>query len=241
MTIDLRPGRWEDVLADVTADCLIVDAPYSAKTHDAYSPHVTTNTTYAAGARWAANGGVRRSLNYDGWGPADVQAFVSHWHGRTRGWFVSLTDSELAPAWADALRSAGRYVFSPIACVEPGSRVRLAGDGPAQWSVWAIVARPAALHKWGALPGAYVVPNGHGNRRADRGVVGGKPLWLMRALVRDYSRAGDVVCDPCAGAATTLIAAATEGRAAIGAEALPEHYQLARARIDRGYTPALAF
>ena len=64
-------------------------------------------------------------------------------------------------------------------------------------------------------------------------------MWLMRALVRDYSREGDVVCDPCAGAGTTLIAASMERRVGVGAEALPEHYQLARARIDRGYTPAL--
>ncbi len=164
MTIDLRSGRWEDVLADVVCDGLIVDAPYSAKTHDGYSPTTSVLTACERDARWVKEG-VRRSLSYDGWDHVDVQAFVQHWHPRTRGWFVSITDSELAPAWSDALRAAGRYVFSPIACVEPGSRVRLAGDGPAQWSVWAIVARPSALHRWGSLPGAYVVPPRHGEAR----------------------------------------------------------------------------
>jgi len=46
-------------------------------------------------------------------------------------------------------------------------------------------------------------------------IIGGKPMWLMRALVRDYSRPGNLVCDPCAGGATTLIAAAIEKTANI--------------------------
>jgi tRNA G10 N-methylase Trm11 len=40
----------------------------------------------------------------------------------------------------------------------------------------------------------------------------------MRALVRDYSRPGDLVCDPCCGAGTTLRAAIEEGRRAIGGD-----------------------
>jgi DNA modification methylase len=63
----------------------------------------------------------------------------------------------------------------------------------------------------------------------------------MRAIVRDYSRPGDLVCDPCAGGATTLIAAATERREAVGAEVDDANYALGRARIDAGYTVALPF
>jgi len=63
--------------------------------------------------------------------------------------------------------------------------------------------------------------------------MGGKPEWLMRAIVRDYTRPGDLVCDPCAGGATTLIAAALEGRRAIGAECDPKTYELACKRIER--------
>jgi DNA modification methylase len=61
----------------------------------------------------------------------------------------------------------------------------------------------------------------------------------MRALVRDYSRSGQLVCDPCAGGGTTLLAAAIEGRSAVGAEMMPEHYAIAQKRIGRGYTPTL--
>jgi site-specific DNA-methyltransferase (adenine-specific) len=70
-------------------------------------------------------------------------------------------------------------------------------------------------------------------------VAGGKPLWLMRAIVRDYTRPGDLVCDPCAGGATTLLAAAMEGRRAVGAEMDPVTFEKASKRLAQGYTPDL--
>jgi site-specific DNA-methyltransferase (adenine-specific) len=242
--IDLRLGDYREVLADVECDALIVDAPYSSDTHSGHDGGMGRPGNEDIG-RIRADGRTtyhvaRRRLNYSAWTPEDVAAFVTWWAPRTRGWFVTITDHTLGPAWADALADAGRYVFSPLACVEPGSRVRLAGDGPAQWSCWCVVARPVSLSRWGSLPGAYVVPRGAREVGAARkAVVGGKPLWLMQALVRDYSRPGDLVCDPCAGAGTTLLAAAIEGRRAVGAEMMAEHHALAIKRFARGFTPSL--
>jgi site-specific DNA-methyltransferase (adenine-specific) len=227
MQADLRLGTWQQTLADVDAvDALIVDAPYSARTHGAYREMESIG---------------RRAISYGAWEPADVDAFVQAWAPRTKGWFVTLTDHLLAPAWSHALETAGRYTFAPIACMEPGARLRLAGDGPAQWSVWAVVARPRTrvAARWGSLPGGYVIPSGAGWRSgtdARNGVMGCKPLWLMRALVRDYSRPGDLVCDPCAGGGTTLLASLQEGRRAVGAEMDPAHFEIARKRLARGFT-----
>ena len=67
--------------------------------------------------------------------------------------------------------------------------------------------------------------------RETKPVVGGKPLWLMRALVRDYSRPGDIVCDPCAGAGTTLLAAKLEGRRYVGGDIDAAHAEIARERL----------
>jgi site-specific DNA-methyltransferase (adenine-specific) len=222
---DLRCGRWQDVLSDVECDALIVDAPYSDRTHSAYRDMEEVR---------------RRDINYGCMSEEDVRDFVEWWSPRTRGWMVSITDSVLAPLWADAMASVGRYVFSPLSCVEAGKTVRISGDGPAQWSTLAVPARPAtrAFSKWGALPGAYVLPPGEARAR-EAGVMGAKPLWLMRALVRDYSRPGDLVCDPCAGGATTLLAALMEGRRAVGAEMDPAHYEIGRKRLAKGFTPPL--
>lgn len=231
MTLEVRLGRYQEVLADVEPDALIVDAPYSSRTHSAYDECARNDGQHdpAYGHRR-----VTRAINYPPWTPDDVRECVQTFALRTRGWFVSLTDHTLAECWADELLAADRYVFAPLPLVEIGSRVRLTGDGPSSWTIWLVVARPAELSDWGTLPGAYIYKG-----KGDRAVMGGKRLDAMRALVRDYSRPGQLVCDPCAGAGTTLLAAAIEQRNAVGAEMLPEHHALAQARLARGYTPSL--
>jgi len=71
---------------------------------------------------------------------------------------VALTDSELIPAWTAAYREAGRYAFAPVPILIRGMSVRISGDGPSSWCVYAMVARPATAEfvTWGTLPGAYV-------------------------------------------------------------------------------------
>ena len=229
MTADLRFGRWQDVLAGVECDALIVDAPYSERTHSALGR--------AAGSL-RDQGKAITPINYAHWTPDDVNLFIDSWAPRTRGWIVSITDHVLAPHWESAMDRHDRCSFSPIAFVAPGSRIRLAGDGPSQWSCWIVVSRPRTqeFRKWGTLPGAYVLPK---QQDAKQLVIGGKPAWLMRAIVRDYTRPGDLVCDPCAGGGTTLLAALSEGRRAVGAEMDPKHFEIARKRLAAGYTPPL--
>lgn len=225
---------WRDLLAHVPeCDALIVDAPYSDVTHNGHG----TLDRHGTGLPPTYDGGRRRELNYSHWSPDDVSAFVSAWSPRTRGWFVTITDHVLAPAWNDALEAIGRYVFSPLAYVAPGSRVRLSGDGPAQWSCWIVVARPKSrtFQRWGTLPGAYVLPPGEGGKLP---VVGGKALWLMARLVEDYSRAGDLVVDPCCGAGTTLVAAALTNRRAVGGDISAEHIDIARRWMANPTRPA---
>ena len=55
-------------------------------------------------------------------------------------------------------------------------------------------------------------------------------MRLMRALVSDYSREGDVVADPCCGAGSTLLAAQDIGRRFWGCDLSEDH---ARMTIDR--------
>jgi len=146
---------------------------------------------------------------------------------------VCLSDSELCGAYREAYEANGLTGFQPVGVLIPGMTVRMAGDGPSSWMLYANVARPKRLSKWGTLPGGYTGGPG------ERVHIGGKPLWLMRALVRDYTKPGDLVCDPCAGAATTLIAAAEENRRSIGAEVDGETFEVAKKRIAAGYTPSL--
>lgn len=204
-------GHYRDVLKDVTCDALIVDPPYSDRTHKGSKTD-------------SKDGYARNPVNYTAWGEGDIDAFVDFWSERNRGWWAIMTDHVLAPLWERALRFlADLYVFAPIPCIVKGSRVRLAGDGPSNWTVWLIVARPRTreFSRWGTLPGAYITGSGTYLERGPAR-IGGKPLHLMRSIVRDYSRKGDLVCDPCAGHGTTLLAARSLGRQCIGAD-IDEH------------------
>jgi site-specific DNA-methyltransferase (adenine-specific) len=229
--IELRCGKWQDVLADVeSVDAVITDPPYGEHVHGGHNMAVG-HLGAANNARRKSN---RRAIDYAPLTEGEIAVFSSAWGGAASGWFVAMTDHLSAIDWAAALGDAGRYVFQPLPCVVPGSTVRLCGDGPSSWAVYAVAARPRGMMKWGTLPGAYI-----GKPESSSSVIGSKPLWLMKALVRDYSRPGDLICDPCAGSGTTLIAAAIEGRRAIGAEMDPETYAKAVKRIKRGYTCTL--
>jgi hypothetical protein len=192
------------------------DAPYSARTH--------------AGHDAVEGLGNRNGLGYVGLTEDGIAGFVDAWHPRCRGWFATITDDDLAPIWKRELRKVGRYVFASIPWVASGSRVRLQGDGPSSWTCWIIVARPkhAPYSKWGTLPGAYII----NSERTSAPITGTKPLALMEALIRDYTRPGDLVCDPCAGTGTTLLAARNLGRNSIGSEMDPKTYAYAKARLD---------
>lgn len=219
----LRCGDWRSVLLDIECDVLLCDLPFGSRTHQSLS-------------RIKVHDGVPRSkhIGYDALTPEQVQHFCAHFSPRTLGWFCVLTSHDLLPVWESTLAKLGRYVFAPIACVQRGRNVRLLGDGPANWTDWLLVARPRtqAFARWGALPGAYVTTNGRGAREASS-IIGGKPLDLMTALVRDYSRPNDLVCDPCAGLATTAVACASLGRRFIGSEVDVATHRRATARIER--------
>lgn len=234
------------VMGQRRADAVITDAPYSDKTHQghkngkltadraaafaaAHSVGPTPESRYSARKSEAGESG-RRDIDYPSWSAVEIEKFCDVWSLHNSGWYVSITDDVLAPNWSRAFESRGLYRFSPLALVETGSRVRMTGDGPSNWSCWIVVARPksAMYSKWGALPGAYVQPAErliNSTNGTDR-IVGGKPLKSMMAIVSDYSRPGDLVVDPCAGACTTGLAALRAGRRFIGLEKNREHAEL---------------
>ena len=86
--------------------------------------------------------------------------------------------------------------------------------------------------RMGSRPGYYVAKHTNGaGYKAERAHPGGKSADLMRALIRDYSRPGDLVCDPCAGGGTTLLAAVQTGRRAVGSEMDPQTHAKAVQRL----------
>ena len=60
-----------------------------------------------------------------------------------------------------------------------------------------------------------------------------KPLELMERMIKNSSRAGDVVLDPFLGSGTTAVAALNLNRNFIGYEIDEKYFDTARQRLDR--------
>jgi site-specific DNA-methyltransferase (adenine-specific) len=211
--ITIYCGDCREILPHVSADHVITDPPYSAKTHAGAN----------AGARTDRSAVLE--ISYASLTPRDVRALVPLLVNASRGWVVALSDDVLTRVYQHTFGRWGLTAFAPVPCVITGMTVRLAGDGPSSWAVYANVARPKALSTWGTLPGAYV------GKREKQFRIGGKPEWLMRQIVRDYSKRGDVVLDPFMGAGTTLRAAKDLGRRAIGIDIDEECCKIAVQRL----------
>jgi hypothetical protein len=219
VSLDLRCGDWREVLADVgEVDAVICDPPYGARTH---AGNEGLPERYKDSMRSDLSG-------YANWTPADAAEFIAAWSDRCRGWFGIMTSDDLITPIRDAYSDAKRLDFAPVPILQ--HRVRMGGDGPGSGAVYLMVARPRRKEflSWGSLPCWYM------SQPDKTGIVNGaKPESLMRAIIGDYTRPGDLVCDPCAGGATTLLAAYQTGRRAIGAELDPATYAKAKARLDR--------
>lgn len=234
--IHLSP--WQTAPWPDRVDCIITDPPYSERTHEGHN-----HATREGGPLWR-----RTALSYTHLTPADCHEWAATWAPRVRYWCAIMTDHVLFPHWQEAFRAAGMYAnFAPVSCVIPGMTVRVAGDGPASWAVYLMVARTKAcirddfgringegkrVRGWGSLPGFYTA------ERA-QGYIGGKPLPLMQQIVRDYSCPGMLVADPCAGHATTLVAARLHGCDVWGAESDPAAHAAGVARLDAVQVPTL--
>lgn len=213
--IDLRLGDWGEVCRDVECDVFISDPPYSSRTHEGHD------------SREQYDEAERRDLSYTSFTPDDVRTLVEFWHERTRGWMAIMSCSDLSPVYRSEFERVGRCAFAPVPIVIRGMTVRMAGDGPSSWAVYLNVARPRTKEfaSWGTLPGAYPTT------RKTKGHIGGKPLSTMTAIVGDYSRKGDLICDPCAGFATTALAAKSIGRRFVGSEIDEETFAKAQERL----------
>jgi hypothetical protein len=203
--------KWEHVQLEPVG-AVIMDAPYSEKTSKGQHEH-------------------RSGFAYDSWNATDVHACVHALSPICRGWFVSITDDVLFNEWRNAYANVKRKTFQTVSAFMPGMTVRLSGDGPSSWSLPIAVGRPRGF-KWRTLPGGYT---GEPNRTKFKGA---KPEWLMCALVRDYTKDGDVVLDPCAGSGTTGRACKDMGRRCILIE---ERESACKATIKRLRQEPLGF
>jgi site-specific DNA-methyltransferase (adenine-specific) len=205
MSPDLRLGDWRETLADVQ-ECgsVITDPPFSPRTH----------RNMRSGSTVAEGGGS--SIEYGYIEKAQIFEMVATLWPKLSGFFVGFGDHITAAWMVEAMEDAGGgYVFPPVPWVKTNGAPRFSGDGPACAVEFIAIGRKRGKVRRRFRPGYYRGPIA-GPR--ERGPVGTKPLWLARAIVRDYSEPGDLILDPYCGSGSIILGAEIERRRGIGSE-----------------------
>jgi site-specific DNA-methyltransferase (adenine-specific) len=234
-----RGDGWELHLADWRSvdlprvDAVIEDPPYGERTHAGQRHERASGFRGSSGTKQVARNLVSDvGLQYEHLTHQDVIELVERGAGLCDGWMLSMMSHDLIPVYESALAAIDRYTFAPLPIVLPGMNVRLAGDGPSNWTVHLLVSRTKVKKCWSTKPGAYNTARDYvAGKVAGHSVSGGKPLGLMEALVSDYTDKGDLVMDRFAGGGTTGVACIRTGRRFIGCERKPEHFAIAVKRL----------
>ena len=222
--IDLRLGDCLEIMRDMPAasvDAVITDPPYGL---DPKQPATRTD----------ASGTFTASPTFEG------DTFSTDWLYeisrvlKVGGWCLSFVDNKKITTLWDAGKSAGLK--------------------PRQTVIWQKKNLPPTFMPWWVSNYESMVAFSNGKVRtwngggARRNVIQHantsftkaqgyrlhptqKPVGLMRELIELLTNEGDIILDPFAGSASTLIAAIETGRDAIGIEINPQYFEIAQRRI----------
>ena len=212
-------GDCREVLRTLAVDHVISDPPYEDELHKAMGRIQRTDGQVMV-----------NDLGFDGINAsrADIAQYCVT---ASRGWVILFTLAEGVRAWRDDLQAAGARWDTTCFWVKPDASPRFNGQGPARGAecfvtCWA----GAGYRRWnaGGKRGVYThcVNTGRQGEHPTE-----KPVPLMAEILADFTRPGEVVCDPFMGSGTTGVAALKLGRKFIGIEQNERWFDLACKRI----------
>jgi DNA modification methylase len=218
-------------LPDKSVDVAIFDAPYSEHVHTRSRRgciEVEPGTGRAAFNR-------RKDLGFAHLTSDLMEGIAQHVARLTRRWVLAFSDTESAHLWREAFERAGLEYVRTLFWVKVGGTPQFTGDRPGIACEAITLAHPFGRKRWngGGKQGVY-----HEPIALDRGGASPrihptqKPIGLMRALVSDFTDAGETVLDCVAGGGTTLVACKELGRSAVGFELDPAFHAAAVKRIE---------
>ena len=162
-------------------------------------------------------------------------------------WILVFCQVEAAMLWRAALEAGGAQYIRTGSWHKTDAQPQLTGDRPGQgWEAVVIChgARRSGVRlewnggghcaKWDGPPATWKGPSRDhgGDLSATKLVDGQKPEWLIEDLILKFSNPGDIVLDGYCGGGTTAVCALRNDRSFIGFERLPNHREMAIARIE---------
>ncbi len=145
----------------------------------------------------------------------------------TRGWAVIFCADDDIRAWRDALAAAGARRGVTCIWTKPNGAPKFHGDGPAQpceHMVTAWCGDGRSVWNGGGKMGHYVCSRVTGNYRHETQ----KPVRLMKNLILDFTKPGDLIADLYGGGGTTAVAAKQCGRRYVLWEVDSKHTKASR-------------
>jgi len=148
------------------------------------------------------------------------------------GWSVSFCMAEGVRAWRDAIEASGASYKRAMVWIKPDAMPQFNGQGPSVGHEMMVAAWHGTGHSsWngGGRPGTFVF---------NKNTAGGsdhptqKPIPLLQEIVRLFSSAGELVCDPFLGSGTCGVAAVKLGRRFVGIEVDEKHFDTACRRVE---------
>ena len=139
------------------------------------------------------------------------------------GYVMVFSDWRQLPTMTDAIQAAG-FTWRGIIVWDKGRGARAPHKGycrhQCEYIVWGTNGPCAKAKHGGPFEGCITEPV----RKTDKHHMTGKPTRVMRELVKVVPPRS-IVFDPFCGSSTTLVAAALEGRRAIGIECEPAYLE----------------
>lgn len=148
------------------------------------------------------------------------------------GWLLVFTLAEGIRAWRDDIQAASGKWHGSLFWVKPDAAPRFNGQGPARGAECAALAWCGKGYRsWnsGGKRGVYTHCVNVG-RQGEHPTE--KPIPLMSELVLDFTKPGELICDPFCGSGATGVAAVKAGRRFIGVDQSEKWFDLSRRRIE---------
>tara|TARA_R110002167_G_scaffold162882_2_gene359506 strand:- start:141 stop:974 length:834 start_codon:yes stop_codon:yes gene_type:complete len=211
-----------------SVDQVITDPPYEK--------HMHVNKAQKAHPRG-------RKIRGDGYAELEVLDFASIEPIRveaarqmvrvSRGWLLVFCTPEGVAPWRDAIEAAGARYKRACCWIKPDATPQFNGQGPAMGAEMFVAAWCGSGHAhWNAGGKRGVYTFNTNNAQRDGRHPTEKPVDLMRALVRDFAGADDLILDPFMGSGTTGVASLLEGRRFAGFEKDQTYFDVASQRLE---------
>jgi site-specific DNA-methyltransferase (adenine-specific) len=219
----LAPGGL-DSIPDRSVEAVITDPPYSKEAHTK-GRRVKPTGWQRAGTGTCV---TEKPLSFPPMTAQQRDLAAVHFARIATQVIAVFCQVEDVGAWRVALERGGASYKRTVPWVKPDAQPSLHGRWPGQAMEAIVIATKPRARKLpiGGKAWYFVEP-----RCRDQLHETGKPMRIMRELVLGLTKPGDVVVDPYAGSASTLVACRDLGRRGLGWEIDPACHEIGVRRL----------